>query len=1161
MIRKFLLFLCIILILLPVYVNCLNPSFSPNLIIVRFSSANNQQIQDFANDLGVYSFERVFPLNHHLSDVYSFTLSTNSDIEKIISTHKNNPIIKYIQPNYINYPCIETKAELDDLYYQDQWALQVIDIHEAWKTEKGNMDIVIAVTDTGVDYNHEDLKQRIWVNSGEIAGNGLDDDGNGYVDDIRGWDFTHSPSLPSDSDYLDRDNDPMDEDGHGTHVSGIVAALPGNGKGTAGVMWYCKIMPLRAGSKFLEDDDLAAAIVYAADNGAHIINMSWGSWNSSYIIRDALEYAYNKGCILVGAVGNANVPAIIYPALYEKVIAVGATDRWDEKASFSNYGIGLDIIAPGHKIFSTTIDDRYSDWSGTSMAAPMVSGIIGLMLSRRPALKADEVKYILKSTAEELDDPLLSNAGRINAAHALMSASSPLIADIIYPESESGADRHITIIGTAAGAKFQSYVLEYRQILNAKSITDFSDTDWKPINHLSQENKFNDVLGEWNTNHLEEGIYVIRLNVNGYEDIEYFDEVIFYVDHSSPEIFDLRAVSRIDGNKYRYYVTWRTDDLTTGELYYRLTGSDFKRITSESISSLHSIYLSDELPPGKYEYYIRSINAADIASLDDNSGDYYPMNIKSLYVPSDYLSIDIAGIPAIHPAKTSVDFNDNGVSEIVGMVSSKWDYDPIKIYERDSSGLYQEIYESEDEYFPWSIDDTDRDGLMEILGSNEEGTSLYESPSEGEFPTDKIWEAKGVWSMAIWDVDQDNQIDILTRHPDTNEIYVYENRGNNEYLRTTRLQNSTKGRNRLSTTASVSDFDGDGFMEIVAGDIDGDILIYENTDDDRYVNTWMSNVENSSVEYISSGDFDNDGMDEFIVGSRATGSAAQIKSASPLARQRWIYTVFDNVSPDTYQAVWSQEIAGLKSTSGVVTGDMDNDGTDEIIVIVTPNIYVFKYIEQGVFIPVWHNHANETSWPVIFDVDSDGKDELLFNQDNALTFARWDFSSVDRLQPPWGLKALPVSKSAVELRWNGSPESLYYRVYRSESQAGFKTVQEIYTNDSKGDNWQIIKEVNRPDRIYLLDTGLKQDITYEYYVTSVNSRGESPKSEITSATPNSRPELVSAIYIDPNTVHLVFNEPMGSNAQNESRYIISSENGDIFYPGSAVLNSQGIRVT
>jgi len=198
---------------------------------------------------------------------------------------------------------------------------------------------MIAIIDTGVDYTHEDLAANIWQNPGEIPGNGVDDDANGYIDDTMGWDFVDSFEGAAGEDFEIPDNDPMDRHGHGTHVAGIAGAVTNNNLGIAGVTWNCTIMPVRAGYKnqsgggILESDDAAQAIVYAADNGAQVINLSWGDYQTSNLIRDAMTFATIKGALICAAAGNENSSDRIYPAASENdaVLAVGALDDKDKK--------------------------------------------------------------------------------------------------------------------------------------------------------------------------------------------------------------------------------------------------------------------------------------------------------------------------------------------------------------------------------------------------------------------------------------------------------------------------------------------------------------------------------------------------------------------------------------------------------------------------------------------------------------------------------------------------------------------------------------------------------------------------------------------------------------------------------------------------------------
>jgi len=267
-----------------------------------------------------------------------------------------------------------------------------IDAPEAWDIETGSSDIVIAVVDSGIDYKHEDLTENIWNNTDEIPNNGIDDDNNGYIDDFRGWNFNGD------------DNDPMPYryNQHGTMCAGVIGAIGNNGVGIAGVCWDCSLMPVKCfENDFSYSDILADGIIYAADNGADIISMSWGSYEESQLIKDAIEYAYSKGCVLVSAAGNENTREKSYPAAFENVISVAATDKNDKKASFSNWGSWIDVAAPGLDIYTTERNNQYRCFSGTSAACPHVAGVAGLLLSKDRSLTQENILTIIKSGADE----------------------------------------------------------------------------------------------------------------------------------------------------------------------------------------------------------------------------------------------------------------------------------------------------------------------------------------------------------------------------------------------------------------------------------------------------------------------------------------------------------------------------------------------------------------------------------------------------------------------------------------------------------------------------------------------------------------------------------------------------------------------------------------
>ena len=288
----------------------------------------------------------------------------------------------------------------------NNWGNDMVNAPEAWARGYTGQGVTVAVIDSGVDINHEDLRNNIWTNTREIAGNGIDDDGNGYIDDVYGWNFgvgqNNNNVLPGTT---------SSGQAHGTHVAGTIAAA-NNGIGMTGVAYNARIMAIRMGDvsdsgSFTNAGSLASAIRYAVDNGARVINMSLG-WSDSTALRDALAYAASRNVITVSAAGNSSLSSPGFPARYatDYGLSVGAVDRNRVIASFSNRA-GTDsrmqhVMAPGVGIYSTTPGNTYGTKSGTSMATPHVAGVVALMLSANPNLTHAQVRDILTSSATSL---------------------------------------------------------------------------------------------------------------------------------------------------------------------------------------------------------------------------------------------------------------------------------------------------------------------------------------------------------------------------------------------------------------------------------------------------------------------------------------------------------------------------------------------------------------------------------------------------------------------------------------------------------------------------------------------------------------------------------------------------------------------------------------
>ncbi|MEM4265291.1 MAG: S8 family serine peptidase, partial [Thermoplasmata archaeon] len=330
----------------------------------------------------------------------------------------------------------------DPYYSLSQWGLQKIDAAGAWDFTRGSSAVVVAVLDTGIDYTHDDLTANMWRDSSNKYGHDfINDDDDPMDDNVNGYEG--GTWVPNQFIY------------HGTHIAGVVGAVMNNALGIAGVA-QVKLMAVKVMNESGEGTDatVAEGIVYAVNNGADIITMSLGVDSSTLVLSNAIRLARDNGVVCIAAAGNDGSYGISYPAAYPSVIAVGASDQLDHRASFSNYGPGLDVMAPGTRIWSCKVGDTYQELSGTSTATPFVAGVAALMLSVNPALTPIEIGNVLNQTATDIGSSGYDTStgwGIINAKKAVMAVSGPAATITDYP-SFIRPNTTISVSWTVSGA-------------------------------------------------------------------------------------------------------------------------------------------------------------------------------------------------------------------------------------------------------------------------------------------------------------------------------------------------------------------------------------------------------------------------------------------------------------------------------------------------------------------------------------------------------------------------------------------------------------------------------------------------------------------------------------------------------------------------------------
>ena len=357
--------------------------------------------------------------NTGLQQTYQLSFDDINNADNLIKSLQQSGMVEYAEKVPLDKICLTP----NDPSLASQWHLSTINAPAAWNYFSAGSNAVIAIVDDAVSRTHSDLSPNLWVNPGEIPGNGIDDDGNGFIDDINGYDVADNDANP---------NPPSPAFNHGTHVAGIASAATNNSNGISSIGYSCKLMCIKASNSPTLITNGYDGIIYAANSGANVINLSWGSSSFSATAQNIINYARSKGCIIVAAAGNDNVNTLFYPAAYTGVIGVAATAPGDTKASFSNYGNWITVSAPGLNIYSTLPGNSYGNLSGTSMASPLVAGLVGLMRSLNPGMPVNDIINCLKTTAVNINAPNPSytgqlGSGRIDAEAAMQCVNASLL--------------------------------------------------------------------------------------------------------------------------------------------------------------------------------------------------------------------------------------------------------------------------------------------------------------------------------------------------------------------------------------------------------------------------------------------------------------------------------------------------------------------------------------------------------------------------------------------------------------------------------------------------------------------------------------------------------------------------------------------------------------
>lgn len=853
-----------------------------------------------------------------------YLLNTDRNVQGVCAELGADPDVEFAQPNYIYERC----AEPNDPEFPDQYAHQLIQMSDAWDISTGSHDIVVAVLDTGVDVNHPDLKDNIWVNKGEIPNNDIDDDNNGYIDDVSGWNFEEDNNdvIPDGSDYFSIM-------GHGTQVSGVIAAVGDNKEGVCGVNWHCSIMALRL-SIYVTSDEVASALDYAAANGARVANMSFG--NDEFgpegdpLVKTAIDNAFAQGVLLAASAGNDDSAMPNYPAAYYNVMAVASTNGEDIKTGHSSFGSWVDITAPGTDIVTTDLNNEYIATAGTSFSGPYVVAVGALVLAHRPELTHLDVRAILENTTDPVYygdvDPVQGyiGTGRVNAYRALMAADrrhplgeivEPLQQQIFAPD---GNDIPLRLF-----VHGDSYQLEFRG---------FGEDQWSLLNDGSSPVDPNGFVNLAFANP-GAGVFELRLNVTTDEAV-HTDRKVFGIELGAekapwpmPEIPDdpdeWSDVSYmgsplcldVDGDGRNEIVE---ASITISDFDYRGTISIFK----DDGTALEGWPVA--LGMSSWD----SLTASGLAVGDiDGDGDY------EIVVVDDYNVM----ATALHAES--------------GRTVDGW---PVEV----GSYWYAYIMGSP------VLADLDGDGDSEVIVAldeeSRESDGLFAIQGDGTFLWQRRYTSEGPVSVADFDGDGDVEIALCGYGPGITRVYTFILDHNGQQIKRWR------GGSRKGT--AVADLDADGEPELVfctedsvmAVHIDGGTL-------------WETGIRDLFGESgaLCVGDIDDDGLSEIYVNSFIEADGFEFG----------IVHAFDHQGVELTDAGYPKTIMGDPFSSPPLIVDVDGDAQKELVVALY-GAPIMAWEHDGSAtpgFPMFNLSTDSYSCPAFEDLDKDGDLEMIVN--------------------------------------------------------------------------------------------------------------------------------------------------------------------------------------
>ncbi|MFI5263849.1 MAG: S8 family serine peptidase, partial [Candidatus Kapaibacterium sp.] len=924
---------------------------------------------------------------------------------------------------------------------------------------------------------------------------GIDEDGNGYVDDVIGYDFIDQSSANF-GDTKDRDPIPQDEESHthGTAVAGVIAAKANNKIGVAGIAPKCKLVALRAfdATGNAEDDDIASAIVYAADNNVRILNLSFGDIIPSLLQRDAIRYANSKGVLIFASSGNDGSTSPHYPSDFDECVSVGgtvlATDNVSESQwSQSTHGSGMDLIAPAVQIYTLFGANSYQSISGTSFSSPEAAAVAGLIWSNNPKLSNMEVRSILESTCKDFNPsgfgPFDGN-GRIDAFAAVNYPGSAAI-KITSPHTNDGfhVGDKIAIIGSVVSTLFQDYSLSAVKATDKPTIA--------PVNPiaLGHSQIINDTLGIWDTRGLDTGSYVLHLSVSSSDGRKTIENITVHFLSNKPSISSLSSIPIFINEKRGLLIQARTDTLTTTTLYYRQQGSHrWLTKKDDRYTKGHNILLSTSDAPALIPLEIKlvamngagdSVSQTIAGTISSDEITQRGFSQKNYSLPLGYALDTVLSTP-------------NGDQVVMNTFPDGTDFGPLKIFSFDPKTKHFKISDSLN--YPWiprSIGNTTGDDKPELLLQAGHSYELYKQNANHSLLGNIInADTNSLSKLAIGlvDVDGDGRQELLVEDTERlvdhfrNILKVFRVAGSTTSLLGKLIDTTAPGlfeadNNYNSPDARFAAISNTGKTDILAVDDDADIVAYEY--DDTVKNHFSSIYQDTNDgaaegRLLTTGDFNGDGKQDIAL---AFHTPYDPNIDNEYDASYWTVKVMLGNGDATFKTIYTdyfylaRSLSPYRASTGSIRNVTGNAG-DDLVLSLFPNLYLLEYdAASQTMKPIWHYPvSNSPRGALTFDFDKNGKREFGFNAGDSLHFFEREDNFADQTKAPGGLETIPRDTNRVDLSWGSVSGAGSYFILRVNANTG-----------------TFYDSIGTTTNLFYSDTTVKNDSDYFYSVEAFDA--------------------------------------------------------------------------